>query len=44
MTVELDPDFVTAAWRKLLAQRAWPALMVLTGRRRACSGATTWPR
>ena len=31
-TVELDPDFVTAAWRKLLVN-AVADLMVLTGRR-----------
>ena len=31
-TVELDPDFVTAAWRKLLVN-ARRRLMVLTGRR-----------
>ena len=31
-TVELDPDFVTAAWRKLLTN-ALADLMVLTGRR-----------
>lgn len=31
-TVELDPDFVTAAWRKLLVN-ALAGLMVLTGRR-----------
>jgi 2-dehydropantoate 2-reductase len=32
VTVELDPDFVTAAWRKLLVN-ALADLMVLTGRR-----------
>ena len=32
VTVELDPDFVTAAWRKLLVN-AFADLMVLTGRR-----------
>jgi 2-dehydropantoate 2-reductase len=32
MTVELDPDFITAAWRKLLVN-AVVGLMVLTGRR-----------
>jgi 2-dehydropantoate 2-reductase len=32
VTVELDPDFVTAAWRKLLVN-AVADLMVLTGRR-----------
>src|ERR1043165_729401 len=32
ITVELDPDFVTAAWRKLLVN-ALADLMVLTGRR-----------
>ena len=32
MTIELDPDFITAAWRKLLAN-AVAGLMVLTGRR-----------
>lgn len=32
ITVELDPDFITAAWRKLLVN-ALADLMVLTGRR-----------
>ena len=32
VTIELDPDFVTAAWRKLLVN-ALADLMVLTGRR-----------
>ena len=32
MTVELDPDFITAAWRKLLVN-ALADFMVLTGRR-----------
>ena len=32
VTVELDPDFTTAAWRKLLVN-ALADLMVLTGRR-----------
>ncbi|MGX9791253.1 oxidoreductase [Mycobacterium sp. MMS18-G62] len=32
VAVELDPDFVTAAWRKLLVNAA-VAVMVLTGRR-----------
>ena len=32
MTVDLDPDFLTAAWRKLLVN-ALAGLMVLTGRR-----------
>jgi 2-dehydropantoate 2-reductase len=32
VTVELDPDFITAAWRKLLVN-ALADLMVLTGRR-----------
>jgi 2-dehydropantoate 2-reductase len=34
ITVELDPDFVTGAWRKLLVN-ALAGLMVLTGRRSA---------
>jgi 2-dehydropantoate 2-reductase len=32
MTIELDPDFLTAAWRKLLVN-AVVGFMVLTGRR-----------
>ncbi|MDX1872577.1 oxidoreductase [Mycolicibacterium sp. 120266] len=36
-TVELDPDFITAAWRKLL-MNAVAGLMVLTGRRAGVFG------
>jgi 2-dehydropantoate 2-reductase len=42
LSIETDPDFVTAAWHKLLTN-AVGGLMALSGRKSGCSAATTWP-
>ncbi|MDT5289502.1 MAG: 2-dehydropantoate 2-reductase [Mycobacterium sp.] len=42
LSIETDPDFVTAAWHKLLTN-AVGGLMALSGRKSGCPAATTWP-